>query len=111
MSNSPDPREVIARSLGRMAAERPYGRELPADIAPWHCYTLDGGHSILVVLDDGQLGDKSAVQELEDNLMPAPVKAVERAGWRMVEGYVVAKLPYDPALGLVTDPEDDEYGG
>ncbi|MFF9192706.1 hypothetical protein [Streptomyces rochei] len=105
-----DPRGVIASSLGGMVDHsRAYGRPLHPDIAPWHCYT-DGGHSILVVLDDGTLGDEPSEQELTDNLVPAPVKAVERAGWRMAAGYVVAKLPYDPTLGLLTDPEDDEYG-
>lgn len=93
-----------------MAPGRTYPRPLPEEIAPWHCYTLDGGHSILVVLDLGDLGDKPSREQLETNLCPAPVKAVERAGWRVVDGYVVAKLPYDPQLGLVTDPDDDEYG-
>jgi hypothetical protein len=32
--------------LGRI-----HKRPLHEEIAPWHCYTLDGGHSILVVLD------------------------------------------------------------
>lgn len=106
-----NPREVIARSLGHMVdLGRTYGRALPDDLARWHCYTLDGGHSILVVLDDGTLGDAPSRSKIEDQLVPAPVKAVERAGWRMLDGFVVCKLPYDPELGLVTDPEDDEYG-
>ncbi|KIF00911.1 hypothetical protein PL81_38475 [Streptomyces sp. RSD-27] len=111
MNNGLDPREVIARSLGHMAVTgRRYGRELHADIAPWHCYTLDGGHSILVVLDLGDIGENPTRKELEDRLCPAPVKSVERAGWRMLDGYVVSVLPYDPDLGLMTPEEDDEYG-
>lgn len=105
------PREVIARSLGHMVDfGRVYKRPLHEEIAPWHCYPLDGGHSILVVLDDDTLGEAPSRKQIEDNLVPAPVKAVERAGWRMVGGFVVCKLPCDPELGLVTDPEDAEYG-
>lgn len=105
-----NPREIITASLGGMAVyNRPYGRALPEELAPWHCYTLDGGHSILVVLDDATLSDAPSMQQIMDNLVPAPVKAVERAGWRMLDGFVLCKLPYDPELGLMTDPEDDEY--
>lgn len=104
-----NPRDVIA-SLGHMV-DRPYGRALPDELARWHCYTLDGGHSIVVVLDDGTVGDEPSAQKLRDHLVPAPVKAVERAGWRVMDsGFVVCKLPYDPELGLVTEPGDDEYG-
>ncbi|MEU5181188.1 hypothetical protein AB0G49_14160 [Streptomyces longwoodensis] len=108
---SVSPREVIAQSLpGMVDFGRPYGRPLPEELAPWHCYTLDGGHCILVVLDDGRLGDQPSREEIEGRLVPAPVKAVEREGWRMVDGFVVCKLPYDPVLGLVVPEEDDEYG-
>jgi hypothetical protein len=92
-----------------VAPGRAYGRELPEELARWHCYTLDGGHSILVVLDDGTLGDAPSQEEMAGNLVPAPVRSVERAGWRLVDGFVVCKLPYDRTLGLVTDPGDDEY--
>ncbi|MEU6070525.1 hypothetical protein ABZ864_40325 [Streptomyces sp. NPDC047082] len=106
-----NPREVITRSLGAMVdLDRRYARQLDPEIAPWHCYTLDGGHSILVVLDHGKLGDRPTSKELEDNLVPAPVKTVERVGWRLVGGYVVCKLPYHPVLGLITPESDDEYG-
>ncbi|WP_331732480.1 hypothetical protein OG613_48075 (plasmid) [Streptomyces sp. NBC_00015] len=109
--NSVDPREVIASSLGGMVDYgRAYARDLPEELACWHCYTLDGGHSILVALDDGTLGDAPTLEKIVDMLVPAPVKAVERAGWRTWEGFVVCNLPYDPTLGLVTDPADDEYG-
>ncbi|MGA5411527.1 hypothetical protein ACPCSC_30270 [Streptomyces lavendulocolor] len=106
-----NPREVIAQSLGNMVDfGRSYGRALPDELARWHCYTRDGGHSILVVLDDGTLGDAPSRQKITDQLVPAPVKAVERADWRTLDGFVVCTLPYDPELGLVTDPDDDEHG-
>ncbi|WP_327391469.1 hypothetical protein OG728_39020 (plasmid) [Streptomyces microflavus] len=106
-----DPREIIAKSLGGMLAQgRTYPRPLHPDIAPWYCYVLDGGHSILVSLDSEALADPPGWQDLMDNLVPAPVKAVERAGWRMVEGFPVSRLPYDPELGLLTEPGDDEFG-
>lgn len=41
--------------------------------------------------------------------MPAPVKAVQRTGWDVRDGYVVSDLTYDDTLGLVTDPGDDEF--
>lgn len=110
-ANRPEPREVIARSQGSMVVPgRSYPRQLPAEIAPWHCYIRDGGHSILIVLDSDDLSVQPTTKELEDNLVPAPVRSVERAGWRMVNGYVVCRLPFDPVSGLVTPEEDDEMG-
>ncbi|CAM5628467.1 hypothetical protein [Streptomyces griseomycini] len=109
---SVDPAEVIVESLGRMAVRgRTYPRPLPDELAPWHCYVLDGGHSILAVLDDGSLGDAPPRQALLDRLVPAPVRAVERAGWRVVDGFVLSPLPYDPDIDLVVEKEDEEFDG
>ncbi|MFJ8966710.1 hypothetical protein ACIRG5_45675 [Lentzea sp. NPDC102401] len=48
--------------------------------------------------------------DISQHTVPAPVKSVLRAGWTVREdGYVVTALPYDPQLGLVTEPGDDEF--
>ncbi|MDQ4104910.1 MAG: hypothetical protein M3186_14795, partial [Actinomycetota bacterium] len=66
--------------------------------APWHCYIPDSGHSIVIVTAQDQ------------HTVAAPVKAVLRAGWTITpEGYVLCDLPYDPELGLITEPDDDEF--
>lgn len=106
MTAMPDPADLIERFARGRTAGRPYPGELPADIAPWHCYLPDGGHSLLVALasfyDAGV--DPGAF------LVPAPVKAVLRVGYVWRDGYPVADLPYDPDLGLMTDEDDDEFG-
>lgn len=108
---SVNPAEVIVDSLGSMAVRgRTYLRPLPDELAPWHCYVLDGGHSILAVQDDGTLGDTPPRRTLLDRLVAAPVRTVERVGWRMVDGFVVSPLPYDPGIGLVVEEGDEEFG-
>ncbi len=100
------PQEIIAAVLGRIAVPgRRYPRPLPADVARWYAYTVDGGHCILVLLDD----DPVDTGDPQDRLVPAPVRAVLRAGYRLEGGYVVTDLPYDPTLGLIADEGDDEF--
>lgn len=101
LPNRPDRQDVIARVLaGSLVPGRSYHTPLPDEVALWYCYISGEGHSILVTLAaDGH--------PVEDNLVPAPVKAVLRAGWQIIDGYVVTDLPYDWG-GLVTDPSDIE---
>ena len=100
-----EPKQVVQRVLaGWLVPGKRYPRPLPVEIAPWHCYTADGGHSIVVVLRR----DFRPGADLTDSLVPAPVKSVLR-GYAIEDGYVVCDLPYDPDLGLRTPPEDDEY--
>jgi hypothetical protein len=84
-----------------------YHSPLPADITPWHCYTIDGGHSILALIDGQFHADDPALWE---SLCPFPVKTVLR-GYRAHCGFVVATtgFNYDEEIGLVTDPEDNEF--
>lgn len=84
-----------------------YPSPLPPELADWYCYTSDGGHSILCLLEENAGAAFASHAEFE-NLVPAPVKAVLR-GYRIVHGYVVADLAYDPDLGLITEAEDDEF--
>lgn len=107
------PQTIVRRTLGGLLLERPYPGELPAELAPWHCYVQDSGHCLLVVLDPVETGHKETAggpARIEDFCVPVPVKAVLRAGWRIGEdGYARADVRYDPALGVITDPEDDEF--
>jgi len=100
------PEETIDAVLGRIAVPgRRYPRPLPVDLAPWYTYTVDGGHSILVLLDNDLVDTGDPL----DRLVPAPVRAVLRAGYRLEGGYVVTDLPYDVTLGLIADEGDDEF--
>ncbi|WP_329492471.1 hypothetical protein OG618_37490 (plasmid) [Kitasatospora sp. NBC_01246] len=108
------PDVIIRRVLaGTQITGRPYPGTLPDELAPWHCYTADGGHSLLVMLDPMNRGERvTAGHEattLSGVFVPAPVKAVLRAGWRIQDGYVHTPLRYDSTLGLLTNPEDDEF--
>lgn len=100
-----DRRSLIREVLGEFyGGERTYPTPLPPELAEWHCYAADSGHNVLVILaanyrDEG---------DLTDNLCPAPVKAVLRAGYEVRRGYVVCSLPYSKQCGLLTDPADDE---
>jgi hypothetical protein len=105
-----DPQAVIAQSLGGyLVPGKQYPSPLPEDVAPWYCYTVDGGHCIAVALDIGDLGEKPTRKQLLNSLCPAPVKSVLRAGYRAYDGFLICKLPYDPDLGLDTPEEDDEW--
>ncbi|MGW0844203.1 hypothetical protein ACWD26_29510 [Streptomyces sp. NPDC002787] len=105
-----DPQAVIFKSLGAyLKPGKSYHSPLPADLTPWYCYTVDGGHSIVVALDTGGFGEAPSRQQLEESLCPAPVKSVLRADVRWHDGFPICKLPYDPNLGLVTPEEDHEY--
>lgn len=100
-------RAIVQRVLrGYLVAGASYPAPLPAELALWYCYTRDGGHSIVVVLTS----QVQPGEDVEGSLVPAPVKAVLRVGYEArSDGYVWCDLPYDPDLGLVTDPGDDEY--
>ncbi|MFD8560604.1 hypothetical protein ACFV1N_25305 [Streptosporangium canum] len=78
---------------------------MPAELAPWHCYTKGGGHSILVLL-----AKFAGEGNPEDYLVSAPVKSVLGAGWQVRDdGFVVTNLPFSEEIGLITPPGDDEY--
>ncbi|MGW5569662.1 hypothetical protein ACWEVD_00555 [Nocardia thailandica] len=94
------PETAIPDALeGITLAGRVYPSPLPDELAPWHVYIADCGHSILVTLGEDL-----------DMAVPAPVKTVLRHGWKVLDnGLIHADLPYDPTLGLLTDPSDDEF--
>lgn len=105
-----NPTQIIRDTLGHYLKQPTpaYPRSLPADLAPWHCYTIDGGHGILALL-------ASQVEPWPTNpldmLVPVPVKSILR-GYKTHNGYIVSTSPdvgYDSNLGLLTPSEDDEY--
>ncbi|MFF4756644.1 hypothetical protein ACWD5R_43285 [Streptomyces sp. NPDC002514] len=52
------PQTIVRRTLSGLLLARPYPGELPAELAPWHCYVKDSGHCLLVVLDPVEEGYK-----------------------------------------------------
>lgn len=104
------PAETIRAMLGAYLREPTpaYERQLPADLAPWHCYTIDGGHNILATIPMLLTANPT---DPEAFLVPIPVQSVLR-GYEMRDGYVLAldpRISYDRNLGLVTPRGDDEY--
>jgi len=84
---------------------RTYPHPLPGELDPYYCYTRDGGHSILVVIE-------TEYQEGEDPvrfIIPAPVRTVLRAGFRVQDGFVWTGIPYDSENGISVEEEDVEY--
>ncbi len=75
-----------------------YPAPLPAELADWYCYTSDGGHSILVLIE-GEFDEEKPVWQ---ELCPAPVKAVLR-DYRAVGEFIAAKLKYE--TGLIKTPK------
>lgn len=84
---------------------RTYPHPLPRELEPFYCYTRDGGHSVLVVLENEYKQGSSPVRFI----IPAPVKTVLKAGYQLRDGLVWAVLPYDREDGLRVRDEDVEY--
>lgn len=82
-----------------------YHSELPPIVRDWYCYTTDGGHSILCLIEDRFDYQDS---NLWQSLCPVPVKTVLRSN-RIYAGFVVVRAKYDERVGLQTPPEDDEF--
>ena len=78
---------------------------LPDDLSPYYCYTRDGGHSILVVVENEYRQGDPPVRFI----IPAPVKMVLKAGYHLKDGFVWAVLPYDRDDGIRVDDKDVEY--
>jgi hypothetical protein len=80
---------------------------LPSDLADWHVYLPDCGHSICALLCE-----PSFPIDWEKNAVPVPVKMVQRMGY-ISEGGVIwcpaAQKCLDRVLGLVCPVEDNEY--
>lgn len=96
----------IAETLGMwLAPPTAYPGTLPPDLAPWHCYATDGGHSIVVAVASRYRPDLPP----GEYLCGVPVRTVLRLGWTLTaEGYVLCDVPYSSDLGAMVDPADEE---
>lgn len=85
-----------------------YHSPLPEELRPWYCYTPDGGHCVLCVLDQHYKAGMS-LDEVGGHLVPLPVKTVLRS-YRMEAGVpVVSGVQYSPFFGAVAPEGDDEF--
>jgi hypothetical protein len=106
------PQQIIERNLaGYLVTGKSYHSPLPKELAEWYCYTSDGGHSILCLLEGHFETDSGP---LDQYLCPVPVKTVLRAGWKPQPGesgltYIVTQVAYSREIGLITEAADDEF--
>jgi hypothetical protein len=98
-------RIIEAQLMKHVQHGKSYPKPLPKELEDSYCYTKDGGHSIIVALENQWRVGKP----IPDILVPAPVKTVLRLGWRIKDGYVWATIPYDNKFGLQVESGDDEY--
>lgn len=105
------PREIIAATLAGEVDMHVdvHGapRAMHHDLKPWHV-GFEGCHNVVIAADPGDLGADPSLERLVGQLLPAPVRTVERVGWRVEKGFIVSPLPIHPELGLVVPEEDDE---
>jgi hypothetical protein len=66
---------------------------------------IDSGHCIIVALENEYQEGKP----IENFLVPAPIKTIIRHGCKGKDGYVWGRIPYSKTLGLICEPEDDEF--
>jgi len=103
----PDSEHLIraAGLEGWVLAGRQYPHPLPDGLRTFYCYTRDGGHSLIVVLEN----EYRYGEPPERFVVPAPVKMVIRAGYLQKDGYLWSKLPYAKDIGLQVREEDIEF--
>ena len=100
----PNPQATIAAQMGRdLVPGKQYPQPLPSALRPWYCYTREGGHSILALLQ------AAPRRRGEPGGFPGRGAGAHRArGYALrTDGYVVVTTPaarYDPYLGLQTPP-------
>lgn len=56
-----------------------YHSPLPFEFEESYCYTIDGGHSIIVVIESEYIEG----EPVENFLVPAPIKTVIRHGYKI----------------------------
>ena len=77
----------------------PYPGELPDELERWHLHTVDQGHCIAVAI--ASLYQPGTTPD--EFLVPIPVRAVQRIGYEIRDGYVLAAIPYDSQRGVVLE--------
>jgi hypothetical protein len=82
-----------------------YHAELPEELKPYYCYSIESGHSFIC------LSPETFKKKKRDGyLLPVPVKMVLRNGYEIKDGYLVCNsLPYDKDTGLEVEENDFEY--
>lgn len=110
--NTVDPQQIIIASFADMPRAlvkgKSYHSELPDEIKDWYCYTIDGGHSILVIAkDDVEVAFSEKMPPYMFSV-PAPVKLVLRLGYENHKGYVITDAKYSN-FGLEFEDDDEEF--
>jgi hypothetical protein len=88
-----------------------YYKPLPAELAKWYVYTLDGGHNIFVLLKqfENELKDDPN-NSYADFIIPCPVITVLRGYTVNDDGIIVVEgLQYSYETGLIPPEDDNEY--
>lgn len=105
------PSEMAQRAqLGPWVVEgRRYVRSLPPELEAAYIYVSDGGHSLIVLIDELVEGDN-----VDDYLLPVPVRLVLALGYRVDDrGYVHVRMgegmSYDSRIGLTLPEGYDEW--
>lgn len=105
-----NPRQIIKEGLASFPhalIDYPYHSSLPPELEEWHCYTIDGGHSIYCLVKS--LADKAfETNRVDDYMVAISVKTVLR-GYQMREGYVVVDAVYDSLVGVECIEDDFEF--
>ena len=81
-----------------MVVDKKYPGILPAELAPYHAYVMDGGHSIMRVPDEAIKSGAPWRYEA-----PVPVKYVLSCPREILDGYVYIDVTYDPMLGVTVN--------
>ena len=105
-----DPGSVVRSTVLGLVPGRRYHSPLPPELEPWYCYTVDAGHSLVVVPESLEPEAGASVETLIGSTVPASAKTVLRVGWRMRDGFPVSPVEYDDALGVVTPSDEYEFG-
>lgn len=100
--------QIIEEHLGGyLVRGKSYHSPLSPTLAGWYCYTSDGGHSLLCLLQ------KDAAEAIASgnpmvSMLPVPVKSVVR-DYELNGEFIVVDLPYSPVTGLNINDEDEEF--
>jgi hypothetical protein len=103
------PRDVIAATLAGEVDMHVPPRAMHDDLKPWQV-EFEGGHSVVVAADSGALGNDRPLEKLSGQLLPAPLRTVERVGWRLEKGFIVSPVPMHPIWGSLCPTTKSRIG-